>query len=75
MLITSLLLVACSSWRVSRGLLRLISYTIQDHVPRDGTSHRRPGPSILTINQEKAPTDLLTGQIWAFSQLNLRLLR
>jgi hypothetical protein len=29
-------------WLVSFGLLRLLSYRIQDYQPRDGTTHKRP---------------------------------
>lgn len=32
------------------GLLRLLSYATQDHLPRDGTSHFLGSPT-LTINQ------------------------
>ncbi|EGV99603.1 hypothetical protein I79_006008 [Cricetulus griseus] len=43
------------------SFLSLISYSIQDHQPRDGTTHNGQSPSKLIINLENAPTDLLTG--------------
>jgi hypothetical protein len=37
------------------GLLSLLSYTIQDHQPRDGTPHSELSPLPLTTNQENDP--------------------
>ena len=44
------------------GLLNLLSYTAQDHLPRGGTAYSGLRPQTTIINQENAPTDLSTGQ-------------
>lgn len=38
-----------------------VSYTAQAHLPTDGTFHSGLGPSVFIINQENAPTEVLTG--------------
>jgi hypothetical protein len=37
------------------------SYTIQNHLPRGGTSHKRPDPLTSVTNQENTPQELPTG--------------
>lgn len=50
-------------WLAPHDSLSLLSYTTQDHLPRDGTTHGGLGPSTSTVNQKKnAPTDLPMGQ-------------
>jgi hypothetical protein len=45
------------------GLLSLLSYRIQDCLPRDGPTHNEPGSLTLIINQKLPPhTHLPTGQ-------------
>lgn len=43
-----------------------LSYTVQNYLLRDSTTHREPGPPITIINQENAPhhhpTDTSTSQ-------------
>lgn len=40
----------------------MLSYTLQDSLPRDGTTHSGLNPSTSIINQENVPEDLPTGQ-------------
>jgi hypothetical protein len=37
-------------WLAPHGLLSLFSYGIQDHQPRDGTTHNGLGPPLLITN-------------------------
>ena len=50
-------------WPVPYGLLSLVSYSTQDHLPRDSTAHSEMGPPTSLINQENVPQ--------ACSQVNL----
>lgn len=43
-------------------LFRQLSYTIQDHAPRGGTTPSGLGTPISISHQEKAPTDMTIGQ-------------
>lgn len=47
----------CFSW-----LSQLLSYTLQDNLPRDSTTYSGLDPSTSIINQENVPEDLPTGQ-------------
>lgn len=49
-------------WLALLGLLDLLSFALQDHLPRSGTTHSGVGPSTTIVNQENALTDLPTGQ-------------
>ena len=40
-------------WLASHDLLSLLSYTIQDHLSRNGPTHSGLGPPTSTINQKK----------------------
>lgn len=42
---------------------QLLSYTLEDNLPRDGPTYSGLDPSTSIINQENAPADLPTGQI------------
>lgn len=39
------------SWFVLQGLIRILSYTTQEHLPRVGMAHSGLGPLTLIINQ------------------------
>lgn len=43
-------------------LFRQLSYTIQDHAPRCGTTHSGMGTPTSISNQENVPTDATIGQ-------------
>lgn len=44
------------------GLLSSISYTVQDHLPKSGTTHGRLGLATSVSNQENAPPNMPTCQ-------------
>lgn len=48
-------------WRML-SYVQLTSYTVQDHLSRDGTAYGGPGPTKLITNQNNSPTDFLTNQ-------------
>ena len=48
-------------WRML-SYAQLTSYTVQDHLSRDGTAYGGPGPTKLITNQNNSPTDFLTNQ-------------
>lgn len=50
----------CCSLPAPPGLLRLSSYTAQDHLPKDGTDHSRLDLSHQINDQENAPRGLPT---------------
>ena len=49
-------------WLAPHGLLSLLSYITQDHLPRDGTAHSGLSPPTPIINQEKGSPAMPTGQ-------------
>lgn len=50
-------LLACSPW-----LAHYVYYTVQTHLPRDGTAHSGPGSLTSINNQKNDPIDISTGQ-------------
>ena len=44
--------------------LRLLSYSVQDHLPRGCTTHRGLGPYSSIIHQGNARMDLPTWPVW-----------
>lgn len=53
-------------WLAYHDLLNLLSYRIQDHVPRDSTTQNGPGPPNSISNEED---DLELDLTKAFSQV------
>lgn len=49
-------------WLAPRGLLRLLSYSTRDHLPRSDSTHNGLDPPNIITNPEKCPTWLPTGQ-------------
>ena len=49
-------------WLALNGLLPILSYVTQDHLPRIGTNHSELGLPTSIINQENIPTWVPTGQ-------------
>lgn len=43
------------SWLTPPGLFTLLSYTFENHLPRDRTTRSGQGPPTLIITQENAP--------------------
>lgn len=43
-----------SYWLALHGLLRVLSYTSRNHLPRDDTAHGELGPLLSVTNQENA---------------------
>ena len=48
-------------WLVLHGLLSLLFYTVQDHLPRHRNSYSGLGPPIPIFRQENASIDFPTG--------------
>jgi hypothetical protein len=44
------------------GLLSLLSYISQDHLPMGNATHNGLSPPVSIINQKNIPIDLVTGQ-------------
>jgi hypothetical protein len=66
-------------WIIPSGLLNLLFYTLQEHLPRAVASYIGLDPQTSIINQENAPTILQLGQTYIgissikfpFSQMTL----